>query len=42
MWDEPIGSAFGFDLFGGFAEGERLSLREDVGEQKIMMTAETV
>src|SRR5215472_1405416 len=37
MRDEPIGSSFSLDLGGSLAEGKRLSLSEDVRDQKIMM-----
>src|SRR5260370_31083807 len=42
MRHEPIGSAFGFDLLGRFAEGESLCLRNNVGEQQVVMSAETI
>ena len=40
--DEPVGRALGLDLVGGLAEGERLGLREDVGQQHVVMVAERV
>src|SRR5919197_5395472 len=42
MRHEPIGRAFGLDLFGGLPERERLSLRKDVRQQQIVMPAQPV
>ena len=42
MRHEPVGRAFGFDLLGRLAEGERLGLREDVRHQHVVMAAERV
>jgi len=42
MRHEPVGSPFSFHLLGSFAEGESLRLREDVGEQQVVMAAETI
>jgi len=42
MGHEPIGGAFGLDLFRGFAESERFALRADVGDEHVVVTAEGV
>jgi hypothetical protein len=39
---EPFGRAFGLDLLGGLAEGQRLGLGEDVGHQHVVVAAERV
>src|ERR1700728_2498227 len=39
---EPIGRALRLYLIGRFAEGERLALRENVGEEHVVMAAERV
>ena len=36
---EPVRCAFGLDLFGRFAEGQRLALSEDIGEKYVMVPA---
>ena len=40
--DELLGRALRADLLGGLAEGERLGLREDVGDQQVVVLAERV
>ena len=40
--DEPIGRAFGLDLLGRLAEGQRLGLGEDVRQQHVVVPAERV
>ncbi len=42
MRHEPVGCALRLDLPGGLAEGQRLGLGEDVGEQHVVMRAERV
>src|SRR6516165_12060996 len=42
MRHEPIGRAFRFDLIGGLAESQRLRLREHIGDQHVVMSAQTV
>jgi hypothetical protein len=40
--DKPVGSSFRLHLLGRLAKGQRLSLREDVGEQNVMMITERI
>ncbi len=40
--DEGVGDTFGFDFFGGFAEGQGFGLGEDVGHEHVVMAAERV
>jgi len=40
--DKPIRRTFGLDLLGRFSEGERLSLREDIREQQIVVPPDRV
>ena len=42
MGNQPVGRALGLDLLGGLAERERLGLREDIGQQHVVMTAERI
>ena len=42
MRHEPIGRAFRGDLLGGLAEGQRLGLGEDIGDQEVLMAAQGV
>ena len=40
--DQPVGRPLGRDLLGGLAEGERLGLGEDVGDEQVVVLAERV
>src|SRR6266478_3417127 len=42
MRNDGVGGALGLDLLARLAEGERLALREDVGEQYVVVPAERV
>ena len=42
MRHQPVGRAFRFDLFRGLAERQRLGLREDVGDQHVVMGAQRI
>jgi len=42
VWHQPVGRAFPFDLLGGLAERQRLALRENVGEQYVVVWAERI
>src|SRR5215470_11114502 len=42
MRHEPIERAFRFDLIGGLAESQRLRLREHIGDQDVVMPAQSV
>ena len=42
MRDEPVRSAFRLHLLGRLAERQRLSLREDVGDQNVVMRPERI
>ena len=39
---QPVRCALGFDFLRGLSEGERFRLREDVGQQDVVMAAERV
>jgi len=38
--DQPLRRALGADFLGGLAEGQRLGLREDVGDEDVVMAAQ--
>ena len=40
MRDEPVRRAFGFHLFSGFAESQRLRLGKNVGEEHVVMPSQ--
>ena len=42
VWGECGRGAFGFDFGEGFSEGEGLGLREDIGHEDVVVTAERV
>src|SRR3984957_20459652 len=42
MWRQPIRCTLGLDLLQRFSEGERLSLREDVCEENVVMPSDRV
>ena len=42
MRHQPVGRAFRLDLPDGLAEGQRLGLGEDIGQQHVVMLAERV
>src|ERR1043166_8300022 len=42
MWRKPLRSAFGLDLLQGLAKGECLSLRENIGEEHIVVASERI
>jgi hypothetical protein len=40
--NQPVRSALGLDLLGSFAEGQGLGLREDVGDEHVVMAAKWI
>src|SRR5262249_2833791 len=42
MRHEPVGRALGLDLLRRLAEGERLALGEDVGDEHVVMASERI